>query len=90
MDHFDFGIAVPNGRYAVNLLLGAVNNPTWQRVEVEGISFGTYELSANHLSWTRERNVSVDDGRLTIRIHLKDDVTYAALSEVLFNFMDRR
>jgi hypothetical protein len=47
-------------------------------------------LAANQLSWTRERQVQVRDGRLTIRMFLKDDHTYAALSEVLFHFMDHR
>ena len=89
-DYFDFEIAVPNGRYAVNLLLGDVNHPTWQRVEVEGVSLGSHELSASQLNWTRERIAGVTDGRLTIRIYLKDGATYAAPSEVLFNFMDRR
>ncbi len=88
--YYDFEIVVPDGNYAVNLLLGDVNEPTSQQVEVEGVKMGTFELRANHLSWTGRRKVAVRDGRLTVRIHLKDGNTYASLSEILFNFLDRR
>lgn len=89
-DYYDFEISVPNGKYAVNLLVGDVHHDTWQRLEVEGRPLGTYGLGANHLTWTKEQQVQVKDGRLTVRIYLKDNMTYASLSEVLFHFMDRR
>ncbi|MCB1122755.1 MAG: peptidoglycan DD-metalloendopeptidase family protein, partial [Verrucomicrobiae bacterium] len=89
-DFYDFEIAVPNGNYSVNLLLGDVYQPTWQRVEIEGIDAGTYDLPPNALSWVGEKRARVEDGRLTVRIHLKDDATYASLSELSFYFRDRR
>jgi murein DD-endopeptidase MepM/ murein hydrolase activator NlpD len=89
-DYYDFEIAVPNGRYAVNLLLGDANQRTSQRVIVEAAPFGSYDLEPNQLTWTRERRVQVTDGRLTIRLYLRDDTTYAALSEILFHYMNSR
>ena len=74
----------------MNLFPGVVNQATSQRIEIEGSDAGSFDLEANHLSWTGIKGVSVADGRLTVRIFLKEDGTFASLSEILFNFRDRR
>ncbi len=89
-DHYDFEIAVPHGRYALQALLGAANLATWQRVFFEGVAAGTYDLEPSAFAWTPERIVRVGDGRLTIRLHLRDATTPAGLSEIMFAFVDRR
>jgi hypothetical protein len=59
-------------------------------MEIEGADAGTFVLPANRSAWTDGQIVRVTDGWLTVRIHLKHDTTYAALSEVMFHFVDRR
>lgn len=89
-DHYDFEIAVPNGRYALRAMMGDGNLPTWQRVSFEGVEMGVFELEPNRFAWTEEQIVRVTDGRLTIRIELRDDETPGSLSEIMFGFMDYR
>ncbi|MBK1878503.1 hypothetical protein [Pelagicoccus mobilis] len=89
-DYYEFEIVVPDGRYAVSALLGDVAKPTWQRIEFESMDVGVFDMSANEFRRSRERIVSVQDGRLTIRIYLKNDRDYASLSELSFCFLDRR
>jgi hypothetical protein len=89
-NHYDFEIAVPNGRYALRAMLGDGNLSTWQRVSIEGVDMGVFDLEPNAFAWTVEQIVSVNDNRLTIRLELRDEKTAASLSEIMFGFMDRR
>lgn len=40
--------------------------------------------------WTGEQRGRVDDNRLTVRVHLKDEEPHASLSEISFHVRDRR
>lgn len=82
-DYFDFEINVSNGRYFVQAEVGDMYDPTWQKVEIEGRDTGIYELDKT-LDWTPIINVPVQDGKLTIRIHLRDSSTPAGIRELHF------
>ena len=84
-DWFDFEIAVENGTYRVRVEAGDHYAATWQRVEFEGVEAGTFGLPRGELRWTEEKRVTVRDGRLTVRIHLRDDRTPAGLRKLVFD-----
>lgn len=83
-DYFDFEVAVQNGAYRIMAEVGDVYSDTWQAIEFEGMKAGTYTLRAGPPRWTPEQIVTVNDGRLTIRIHLKDELTPAGLRNLNF------
>ncbi len=84
-DHYDFEVDVEPGRYSIQLKLGDREHATWQRVSIEGIDVGTYSLAQNELQWTPETVVPVKDGRLTIRLQIKDDNSlYAAVKRIQY------
>lgn len=81
---YDFEVKVSEGEYRVNVKTGNMYGPTWQRIEIEDVDAGTIELEAGELKWTGEKRVKVSDGKLTIRIYLKDDVTEAGIFDIYF------
>lgn len=81
---YDFEVKVPDSDYCVNVNVGNMYGLTWQRIEIEGVDAGVYELDAGELKWTGEKRVKVSDGKLTVRVYLKDDVTEAGIFEVYF------
>lgn len=81
---FDFEVAVENGVYLVRAEVGDYYAGTWQQIELEGIDAGTFELARGDLAWTREELVTVRDGRLTIRVRLRNDRTPAGLRNLTF------
>lgn len=83
-EYFDFEIAVPNGDYNAKVKVGNMYGPTWQKVEIEGIYAGIFDLNTGELSWTEEKHVSVSDAKLTIRFYLKDEHTEAGCYEFYF------
>jgi hypothetical protein len=83
-DHYDFEVAVEDGEYVVSARVGDRLSPSWQRVQFESLDAGTYRLDAGRFAWTPEKTVRVADGKLTVRIHLKDRSTRAGLSQLDF------
>ena len=84
-DYYDFEVEVQPGRYSVRLNVGDQEHATWQRVSVEGVNIGTYSLTKNELQWTPETVIPIRDGRLTVRLHIKDDNSrYAAVQRIQF------
>ena len=83
-DWFDFEVAVENGTYRVRAEVGDQYAATWQWVEFEGVDAGTFELPPGQLRRTDERPVTVNDGRLTARIQLRDNRTPAGLRNLTF------
>lgn len=83
-DHLDFEVTVAPGNHAVRVRVGDVFQNTWQRVACCGVDLGTFTLEAGNLQWTKEARVRVPDGRLTVRIGLKDRNTRAGISELIF------
>lgn len=84
VNHYDFEVAVEPGEYAVSVRVGDRLARSWQRVRLEGSEAGAYALGANQFAWTPEKTVAVHDGRLTIRIELKDAHSWAGLSQLRF------
>ncbi len=72
-DHFEFVVDVEDGVYAVSLLVGDYYNESYQRVEVQGTDFGTFDLEEAVVEWTDEKQVSVEGGKLRVRIYYKED-----------------
>lgn len=83
-NYYDFEVAVPNGGYIVNALVGDRERSSWQKISFSGVDAGTYELGANHYAQTSEKSVEVEDGRLKVRIVLKDSNTRAGISQLYF------
>ena len=84
LGRFDFEVAVEDGCYRVRAELGDHYAATWQRVEFEGSDAGAFDLPRGELAWTDEKRVAVNDGRLTVRIQLRDDRTPAGLRNLVF------
>lgn len=82
-DHFDFEVAVPDGYYDVQAQVGDAYAATWQKISFEGADAGVYELDRT-LAWTPAKRVRVRDGRLTIRLQLRDEEAWAAIYELHF------
>lgn len=82
-DHYEFEINVRPGVYRIRALVGDHVVNSWQKVEFEGVVAGTFEKGAGDLDWTGEKIVRVRDGKLTVRIHLKDNMV-AGLAEIVF------
>jgi len=83
-DWFDFEVAVENGTCDVRAEVGDYYAATWQQIEFEGTDAGVFELPRGGLAWTEETRVTVRDGRLTIRIRLRDSHTPAGLRHLTF------
>jgi len=81
---FDFEVAVANGTCDLRAEVGDHYAATWQQIEFEGADAGTFEFPRGELAWTEEKSVLVSDGRLTIRIRLRDDHTPAGLRNLTF------
>lgn len=85
-NYFDFEMAVENGRYGVGTRVGDVHERTWQRICIQGMDADIYELD-HELKSTPDVNVLVTDGKLTIRLELRDDKTCAGIHELNFTRM---
>jgi hypothetical protein len=81
--HYDFEVAVPRGQYRVKALLGDRDVASWQKCWFEGTEAGAFDLAAGQFAWTDERVVLVSDGRLTVRIELREGLP-AGLGELHF------
>jgi len=81
--YYDYEINVSPGVYRIRAEVGDVSEPSWQKVEFEGVLAGTFDVPANGFKWTTERAVKVTDGRLTIRIFLSPEKV-AGLSSLVF------
>jgi hypothetical protein len=82
-DWYEFEINVRNGIYRIRALVGDHFQPSWQKIEFEGVGAGTFTRNAGDLVWTSERIVKVNDGKLTVRIYT-DGERIAGLSEIVF------
>ncbi len=82
-NYFDYQISVRNGVYRVRALVGDYQEPSWQRIEFEGVAGGTFTRNAGDLIWTSERVVRVTDGTLTVRIFV-DEIRPAGIAEIVF------
>jgi len=87
-DWYDYEIEVENGKYRVSSSVGDCFLPTWQKVEYEGVMAGTYQLNTGEFAWTPEKVVTVNDGKLTIRLYLADQTRKAGISKILFQQTD--
>jgi hypothetical protein len=84
-NYFEYQINVRNGAYRIRAKVGDLFLPTWQKVEFEGVTAETLQLNAGETDWTSERIVQVNDGTLTIRIHIdKENRQIAGLGEIVF------
>jgi hypothetical protein len=81
---YDYEIDVKNGIYRIRASLGDCFMMTWQKVEFEGVTAGTYQINPGLFTWTPERTVRVKDGRLTVRIYLGDQNQKAGISSIVF------
>lgn len=80
----DFEVTVEPGHYSVRVKVGDMEKSSWQHVTLCGVEAGTFELEANCFQWTTETTINVQNGRLIIRIELKDNYTRAGISELHF------
>lgn len=78
-----------SGDYRVEAEVGDAFAGTGQRIDFEGVNAGSFDLPAGQLQWTPKPIVAVRDGRLTVRLYLKDDTTKAGLRNLNFTLIDR-
>ena len=65
--------------------MGDVEKASWQKIEFEGISAGTFKLEPGIQKWTPEKVVKVEDTKLTVRVYFEEGKnTIAGLSELVF------
>ena len=83
-DYYDFEIDVENGYYDVRARVGDRDAASWQQVLFEGVDAGTFSQAAGAFVWTPKQTVAVRDGKLTIRLALKDASTLAGLRMLSF------
>jgi hypothetical protein len=85
---YDYEMDVKNGIYRIRASVGDCFLLTWQKVEFEGVTAGTYQINPGLFTWTPERTVRVKDGRLTVRIYLGDKNQKAGISGIVFQQVD--
>ncbi len=83
-DWYEYEIKAREGIYRIRALVGDILQPSWQRIEFEGVAAGTYNLKAGETDWTPEKIVRVTDGKLTVRIYTGDDNEIAGIGEIVF------
>ena len=84
-NYYDFEINVHNGVYRIGAKIGDLEQASWQKVEFEGVEAGTFALNPGEFKWTSERVVTVNDGKLTIRIYIDEtNKKVAGISEIIF------
>lgn len=88
-DYFDFEVNVENGAYDVKVLVGDYYQRSFQRVDIEGVDFGTWDLGRGVVKWTPRQEVEVEDGKLTVRIHLQPEQR-AGICRLIFARRDKR
>lgn len=81
---YDFEVAVEKGSYIVSAKVGEMEESSWQKVTFNGVEAGTFELVAGEFQGTETKTVKVLDGRLIVRIELKDKNTRAGINELHF------
>jgi hypothetical protein len=84
-DYFEYRMNVRNGTYRIRARVGDFNQPSWQKIEFEGITAAVKSLDAGEFDWTPERVVKVQDGTLNVRIYVDpENAKVAGLSEIVF------
>ncbi|HNX79813.1 MAG TPA: hypothetical protein PKJ24_08015 [Prolixibacteraceae bacterium] len=87
-NHYDFEIDVRSGIYRVRASIGDCYVQTWQKVEFENVTGGTYQINPGLFTWTPERIVRVKDGKLTVRIYLGESNQKAGIASIVFQQID--
>jgi hypothetical protein len=65
--------------------MGDVSLPTWQKIAFEGVDAGELAEGAGQFTWTSEKVVKVQDGKLTVRIYVdENNEKPAGISEIVF------
>ncbi len=82
---YDYEIQVQPGVYRVRAKVGDLILSSWQKIDFEGLTAGTFALKSGELTWTPEKIVKVEDGRLTVRIYFdEENKKVAGLNEIVF------
>lgn len=85
--YLDFEIAVENGTYAVNAVVGDILLPGRHNLSVENMFVADLKTEAGEFIKTNETKVKVADGRLTFRFTL--DTTIAGVKQIIFAKLDQ-
>ena len=81
----EYEINVRSGVYRIRARVGDVEKASWQKIEFEGVSAGTFKLEPGIQKWTPEKVVKVEDTKLTVRVYFEEGKnTIAGLSELVF------
>lgn len=87
-DYYLFEINVREGIYRIRASVGDCLLPSGQKVEFEDQPAGTFKLLPGEFVWTPERIVRVNDGRLSVKIHLIPGSPVAGISKIVFQKAD--
>ena len=83
-NYYDYEINVNNGSFRIRVKVGDAEFDTWQKVEFENRSIGEFSPGKGMQEWTPERIITVNDGKLTVRIYIDPENKPAGLSEIVF------
>ncbi len=86
---YEYQISVQNGVYRIRASVGDGLLPSWQKIEYEGVTAGTFSLGKGEYTWTPEKIVRIRDNKLNIRIYLNDTGSVAGISEIVFQQASR-
>jgi hypothetical protein len=82
---YDYEISVHNGVYRIRAKVGDISHSSWQKIQFENVLASTYSLEAGEQKWTPEKVVKVNDGKLTVRIFVKENnIKPAGISQIVF------
>ena len=73
------------GIFAADVVVGDLELPTSQKLFIEDQFLADYQLDAGTYKSTGNKEVVVNDGRLTLRLELRDDETPAGISQLNFS-----
>jgi len=85
---FEFAVAVPDGPYEVQAMVGDGELATWQRLTCNGAEMGDYTLEGNRYAMTPAVRVDVEEGLLCLRLELTKGLA-AGLAELSFTYVGR-
>ncbi len=84
-NYFDYVIMVQPGVYRIRARVGDLFQPSWQKIVYNNIAAGTYSLESGEMEWTPEKVVTVNNGKIVVRIFIDEkNRKVAGISELVF------
>lgn len=82
--NYIFSIRVEDGTYLLEALVGDNEFYSWQDIYINDIPVGVFDLPANKYKWTEKKIVKSKDGKIDVKLLLKDNHSIAGIKEIRF------